>query len=144
MQIDELINSLLPFIFPYGDFKIKDLLDGGNMIKGNTDIAEFGVVTEAKRKEIYDYLVNFGFANKRNDISPSGFSIELNDRGRKLKECGSLRNFDLLMQAEIKEKTRQSKMEKYSFWITVFIAFSTGIAAIYYLIQIFTPIRPSC
>jgi len=91
----EIVNALLSKIPPYGDFNIKDLLRGGQYIEGDAiNIENLGIVSPLQITDVYNYLVSNGYANKRNDIS--AISVEFTDRGRKLKQCGSIEIFNLL------------------------------------------------
>jgi len=130
------VDVLLPF-FPYfGDFALIDLRvhdqdDDGILISGTT----YGP-SEEQMKEMNQYLVGYGFAERRYDIDEKGFRIQLTDRGRKLKDAGSLYKFKRNHLREKAASAFQEQMAVYGFWITFSIGISTFCAALYYGLEI--------
>lgn len=84
------------------------------------------------------YLVSEGFAERVCSIDqpPPNISIALNDRGRKLKQQGSIRAYDRWNHREELEESFRRSMAESTYWVTVSIALSTGVAAVYYYLQI--------
>lgn len=83
---------------------------------------------------IRDYLIGEGFANDKGFNAPHGYLIELTEKGRRLKEFGSVEKYN---QSLYDENRHRARMERHTYIIQLSIAISTGIAAIYYAIEIF-------
>lgn len=94
-----------------------------------------------KEQEIVQELIFGGFVINRHDIKVEGKVYrQLTDKGRELKELGSMDAYNRVQQAKsdaIRDSAnRQAKADQrdiYSFWVTVSLAISTGVAALYYL-----------
>jgi len=94
--------------------------------------------------ESLQYLVNNGFAINRHDIK-IGDNIyrQLTDKGRELKDVGTIASYKILMAQKAKklinsekQRTNEEKRNKYQFFINVCLAIFTGVAAVYYFLEI--------
>jgi hypothetical protein len=88
-------------------------------------------------------LVENGFAIKRKDIDPTKSLVELTERGRWLKEQGSIESYKKYQEQKkirkaYEEQERQDAIErnKQINRLTSWIAIFTGISAIYYIFEI--------
>jgi len=146
MKLDDketkILDIVLEYIPYYGEF---DLLEKAKSIK-NEKFDEvwknLGNPTEQMIK-LQNFLVEHGYAIKRNDLIPSEKFIELKERGRWLKEKGDMKSY-LEYQKNKKEKAqneeierataiqRNKQMNRLTFWIAI----STGVAALYYLLEV--------
>jgi hypothetical protein len=139
IKILDLILEYIPF---YGEFNLSEKV---NLIKKDKleDIKKNLTNPDEQFRSIKDFLVEHGYAIKRNDVLPNETFIELKERGRWLKEQGSMRSY-LDYQKQKKEKARHESEErlraiernKQMNKLTSWIAISTGMAAIYYLLEI--------
>jgi hypothetical protein len=99
--------------------------------------------TAEQHLNITDYLYDYGFANKRKDLNPNGTVIQLTDKGRELKECGSLLDYhrkisnDRIRQLQTEQlELLRSKRETVLYRLTIWISASTVVMGILALIQI--------
>ncbi len=107
--------------------------------------------TKLKDEESLQYLVDNGFAFNRHDIKVEGkIYRQLTDKGRELKEYGSIEEYnriqklkedkiisDIAKQAmEAQRNDNEYLRNKYQFWVTVSIGVSTGLAALYYMLEV--------
>ena len=135
-QIIPNINRLL-HVFPYyGNFSIIECaLERVADSAGN-------IIQEKYTPDVNDmvginiYLCGYGFAERRYDIDKSGNQIQLTDRGRKLKESGSIKKFRQWYRKEQSEAVFRTKMVEYNYWVAVCIGLSTFVAAVYYYFQL--------
>ncbi len=134
------VCSFLEYIMPYTVYPQKDLFDKDNkLIHKQEDVKEYNL-----------YLTGHGFAYFRHGESDKWIVCELSDKGRKLKELGSIELFKQWQESEkLKEEKRQAlqdkileinvlsdKRETRMFILTSLIAVGTGVAAFYYLLEI--------
>ena len=86
---------------------------------------------------VLDYLVQNGFAFNRHDIKDRGkLYRQLTDKGRKLKELGSIKAYAYYEEECLKMEVRQRVRDEYLYWIQFWIAVGAVSAAIYYLLEI--------
>jgi hypothetical protein len=132
------IKKLIQDAFPYGEFQI---VPDAKKLKD-----EYRKYVEAMK-----YLVQEGFAINRNDIK-DGRKIfrQLTDKGRLLKECGTMEEYhrQILIDKNHKiayadRQATEALRNKYHFYITLSIGFSTLVAAIYYSIETLRIFYPS-
>jgi hypothetical protein len=147
----ELTNEILTRIPSYGEFEI--IYDAGSPPITNT-VAEDMIknIADSMRKknliqnqqEIIQELVFSGFVINRHDIKIEGkIYMQLTDRGRELKELGSMAEYNrvqeqksAILRAAVAQRAREDQRNEYQFWITLSIAISTGFAAVYYILEI--------
>lgn len=145
-QKSELIKMLISKFPMYGE------VDTVSMAFTKTNLHN-GYLTElmesfdnAKHKdEAINSLISEGFIINRDDISTQTQKIrQLTDKGRKLKEMGSIEIYQKEQDKKKKDATdtaeREAKADQrdvYHFWVTVLIGISTAITAIYYGIEIY-------
>ena len=128
-----ILQAIFPLMPNYGIFNVFNLI--------RTVPPEYALqYTGTQEMTIRDYLISEGFALDKGFVDPNGYLIELTDRGRKLKELGSVDKYN---QYLFDTKIHANKMEKYTYRIQLAIAIATGIAAIYYFIEILKNFR-SC
>ena len=84
------------------------------------------------------YLIENGFVIERGDLGFGGSArqFQFTDRGRKLKESGSIAAFQKLQFDDDQRELHRAVMEKRTYLIQASIALATGVAALYYLIEI--------
>jgi hypothetical protein len=126
------IRNIIATAFLYGEFYLA---------------INHGVPEEEYARDVLalEYLIENGFAINRHDIIVDGrIYRQLTDKGRSLKKCGSMEAYrllcqeqDLKMEYEIDKKDREAQRNIYQYWINVSIALSTGIAGVYYTVQLY-------
>lgn len=80
---------------------------------------------------LFLYLTDNGFATYRTDIKYGNtLYIELTDKGRSLKRCGSIYVYLNQEREETDSKRHQKKRDIYLFWVVVFGAVGTCISAL--------------
>ena len=132
------IDQILPYLPSYGEF---DFFERMKHIKSN-EMPEFAdYPTGTQHIPAPEYLVENGFALNRIIYSEdleflTKIFYQLTDKGRDLRNCGSLRAFFIQQEEKEKNLKRKQQIEKYTYRIQVSIAIATGIAAIYYAIEI--------
>ena len=115
------------------------------------------LIVEYKQEVLFDtnyvallcqYLFDNGFAIARHDIIfENKVYFELTDRGRKLKECGSVESFNAYELAYKNEAEMVKRREINLYRISLGLLISTAAAALYYLMEILNhwfAIYPSC
>ena len=144
-------NGLLSRIPLYGEFEIQfddipPLVNDDEIEKVIKKGAEN--LKNAQRikneQEIIQELIFGGFVINRHDIKVEGkLYRQLTDRGRELKELGSFVEYNRVQElkdakilAKVSRKATEEKRNKYLFCISLSIAISTGLAALYYLLEI--------
>lgn len=150
MELTEAESIVLDYclsFFPYyGDFSLINKIEEVSVtINMNPDLKTKFDSLYNDGIHIYEYMVDNGFAIKRNDSPEALYTqIELTERGRNLKKLGSLLAFqknevqaelDLRLAADLKRT--ETERSKFQFYISVSLAISTGVAAVYYLLEIF-------
>lgn len=85
-------------------------------------------------REFVEYIENSFYDNVlgRSWKSPT---IRFLDKGRKLKDCGSIEEFDRISMNEERLKILLNRTVLRNYWINLCLAISTGIAALYYIWQ---------
>jgi len=162
-EIESRIPNLIQKISPFGEFTITynlprtivftaaDFIDlsDSEAIKKRDDKLEqkeelvFIHEQRVKDEEALQYLVDEGYAINRHDInSPDKLYRQLTDEGRKLKSLGTLKKYvDFLALQEQKlndfadQKAREVQRNIILYRVTILIAISTAVAAIYYLLE---------
>ena len=151
-EIEKRIPIVLEKISPFGEFAIvyhlpkTIVFDAADFVGLSEEDAmkiknekleqkeELILIQELKVKdeEVLQYLVDHGFAINRHDIiSQNKLYRQLTDRGRKLKECGSIELLNRQERAEEDNKHHQRKRDVYLFWVVLFGAIGTCISAVY-------------
>jgi hypothetical protein len=113
----------------------KGVLDDGMIAK---IVGHKQKVRQEHRTLIFDkcvlqHLVDEGFATYRHDIHDDENELycQLTERGRKLKECGTIEAYDLLLVQEIAASVRRQKRDNRLYWINFWIAVGAIAAASY-------------
>lgn len=120
-----LIDDILVYL-PYGVFS-KNLV---RMLINDKDLLE--KYNENRLSTVMAALTITGFAIQRFDIKPENeLHIELSDKGKKLKELGSIAEFIKFHKNEQDNIRHQKLRDKYLFWIVLFGAIGTCISAVY-------------
>lgn len=84
------------------------------------------------------YLVDEGYAINRHDIKVDGkIYRQLTDKGRELKECGSIDAFNLSVAENNHRKLRQDRRVDYLYWINFWIMIGAVATLIYTAFQLF-------
>lgn len=138
----KILNLVLHYLPYYGDFKLMDKI---TLIKSNKILEVYNTLTNPQEQvlTISEYLVSHGFAITRNDLDVDGTSIEFTARGRWLKESGTFEVYqksqkdkkDKKIKQELEVEAAQQRNVQMN-RLTLIIAISTGIAAIYYILEI--------
>ncbi len=162
-EIIQKIPSIIEAIEPYGEFiLVCPAPKLGSITMGTTGSKE--IPKEVRRpmieldkqiirqyeankrqEDVLNYLVNRGFAVNRHDIKDSrGTHRQLTDKGRELKECGSIEEYykrqeDKLAKEEAAERGRQllEKRNDYLYLINLSIAVGTVVVGVYTFFQMF-------
>jgi hypothetical protein len=122
-----------------------ELISDSQIIKSQETIRNLEIKDKNKWSAL-NHLINTGFAIARNDLFKEDEEIwyfELSEYGRKAKSLGSINAFDLEELKKANEEKEAKEREKIFFflaqrtyWVNVFLLLSTGIAAVYYSIEI--------
>jgi len=144
-------NDILSRIPSYGEFEI--IYDkvvppvtnttAENMIKNVAESVRKQNMILAEQ-EVIQELVFGGFIVNRHDIKIEDKTyMQLTDRGRELKELGSMEAYGELqkqkaaiLRAAAAQRAMEVKRNGCLFWITLLIAIATGFAAVYYILEI--------
>lgn len=94
--------------------------------------------------ESLQYLVDNGFAINRHDIKiEDNIYRQLTDKGRQLKDVGTIASFKKLVTQQEKkiidnenQRINEQRRNKYLYLINLCLAIFTGIAAVYYTLEI--------
>lgn len=135
-----------------GEEQLQNLADAFNSKKRIIDEYE----GRKKNEEILQFLVGEGFAINRHDIGDKTILYrQLTDKGRELKECGSIEAYhakiDLLRAGEEEERTwrketsrrqhrlaeKQMELSQNQYIVNIWIALSTGVVAVLGFFQMF-------
>lgn len=92
-----------------------------------------------KNERVVQFLIDGGFAVNRHDIKvPGKIYRQLTDKGRELKEAGSMDNYLQKISAIEREKREEAsyriverRRNSYMFWITISIAIATVFQGIF-------------
>lgn len=134
------INELLEMMPFYGEFDVRDLaIHKYNIIEIADDASDkmaqlrgSRIRNAAVQKMIFD-----GFVINRHDIKSGHVQYrQLTERGRRLKEEGSI---EALIKAEAYDKHIEylrDRRDANAYYIQLFLMFWTGIAALYYVLEI--------
>jgi predicted transcriptional regulator len=115
---------------------------------------EFGIITHVarakserflKEKDVISGLISEGFIINRNDLKADYKKyIQLTDTGRELKELGSMESYNRVQQArkdsilaDADHRATERLRSKYLYYLTWSIGISTGVAALYYLKELY-------
>ena len=152
-------NSLLERLPAYGEFDTifdeeNQIIDGSDFLSPKSGIMPAiedllkirNLKYEAflKEQEIIQELIFGGFIINRHDIKSEGkIYRQLTDSGRELKFLGSMESYNRAQQAKIDSnrddadhKATERSRSKYLYYLTWSLAISTGVAALYYLRQL--------
>ena len=136
------LDYALPYIPWYGDIEL---------MKVKPILKELGI--ELNIETIERILISYGFCERIvGNAQLCIFYLRLTDKGRKLKELRSLNAFNkfedsesakvLALENDRKEATQRNKLQAqlniYQLGINVSLAISTGVSALYYLLEIRT------
>ncbi len=140
---EDAIDGMLYFCSDFGDINLdvlEKVINPMSLAFSNKDAVRW-------------YLIGNGFCREDTNEIPDSFGsgltytitrIHFTDKGRLLKQKGSIHQYYQYLQeekrkAEIAEIDRkiQSQRNRYQYWINVSIAVATGIAALYYFLEIF-------
>lgn len=137
------ISLLLSYVYEYGTFysqviywqETRDVLENGIT---KTVSYEGVLFDQGYVNKLLHYLIGNGFATRRFDVEIKGkdFIVNLTDRGRRLKELGSL---DALMKAEAADRRKENLQDQRALnahYIQLLLMIWTGIAAVYYILMI--------
>jgi hypothetical protein len=104
------------------------------------DNAYLGLVKESFTSEqhlnVTEFLCIEGYAVKIKNINPVSAIIELTDKGRELKECGSLIDYYRVNADKIAKQRQKALMERKVYCLTVWVTASTVVMAVLAVIQI--------
>jgi hypothetical protein len=90
-----------------------------------------------KEQQIIQELIFGGFVINRHDIKAEGkIYRQLTDRGRELKEMGSMEAFNLYVESRNRRKRLQDQRTERLYWINFWIAVGAISAALYYILEI--------
>jgi hypothetical protein len=155
------IDGELHFVYhlsPDGETHYNSLVTFGRILQYDLDvfdmslryIPDFGEIYLSRISEIYAdrrffrveiierILLESGFATKNyNGSDYSKYSLHLTEKGRDLKEQGSLSNYDNFKKMEEDRLRLQSQQNLYSFWFVVFAAIGTCVSAVFDSAQLF-------
>ena len=136
-----LTNDLLSNVPAYGEFEIFNQYERyqGSDCGGDSDLSiRMNSLEQWKNTQVViQELISSGFMVNRHDIKvESKVFRQLTDKGRLLKELGSMDAFNLHVQKDIDRKHIQDQRLARMYWINFCIAVATGCAAIYYLLEI--------
>jgi hypothetical protein len=122
-ELNERMKNLLPEIPPYGEFNIKPNdrpdFDEINKLDSQQKLIKEMLVKEytdlVKDEMVITYLANNGFAVNRFDIDhKEKLSRQLTDKGRKLKELGTIQSYTSYVNEEdCKVVEKKQKEERY-------------------------------
>lgn len=133
----EYLNLLLKYMPEYGFFDSEALTK--HYIPTGTDLYFDALPTNPLLTKIFFYLIDNGYAIWRTDVklNTSNFYIELTEKGRVLKSKGNLQEFKAYKKRQETQDRFYRGMTEYTFWITVSIALSSFVAAVYYFFQVY-------
>lgn len=151
------IPDLIAQAFPYGEFVIEYSEPNMEIVNINIYTAdESGELAKLKKaldpkeqlkrmykqslldEEVMQYLVNNGFAVNRHDIKEEGkIYRQLTDKGRKLKELGSIAAYNDYTEKSNRKTVLQDRRVGYLYWINFWIAVGTVVVGVYTLFQMF-------
>jgi len=120
------VNSMLNELAPFG---------AQVYIADDDDVDS---LTRRRKINVCAYLVNNGFAVYREDLKRDDNLkyIQLNDRGRELKECGSIEMFNRFVANNNHKKLLQDQRSIRLYWINFWIALGAIAAGLYYVLEI--------
>ncbi len=134
------IPQVIGKAFPYGSFNLQldtSILAANEYSDDQKIIIKNAYNQVGQEIEVIMYLIKEGFAINREDLSDKGKSFQqLTDRGRLLKECGSLQEFNRVNAIQESQKDLLNQTVVRNYYVNLCIAISTGVAAIYYIIEI--------
>jgi hypothetical protein len=141
-------EKIIVYIPPYGEYNldsIEEQMKAIAFILEGRDVPKFTVHPEGYREqqlkeyeEGLKYLVDYGFATNRYDIKVEGkIYWQLTDKGRLLKEIGTMEGFRHHELQEKKEGISRKFRERNSYIVTLSIAVSTFVSAVYYFFQLY-------
>ena len=130
----KLLELTMQYLQPYGNF---DFFEKMKLIENNHYETVTKIYTGTQQLYICDFLVENGFAIRRKDVNPNGTEIQLTDKGRDLKDDGSLPLYLTHVRTLQSDRKRESQRNEYQYWVNVSIAISTGVAAVFYVFGIF-------
>lgn len=164
------ITLTIQSLYPYGEFDIelelpKQRILSTNLFTGSEqeqlsrvkEILDWKLQMQITYRnwfldcEVLEYLVMHGFAINRHDIKqPNKIYRQLTDRGRELKQEGSIEAYNALLQQrreaieadERRQATERQRSDNeyernyYLFWITAAIAVATGVQGAWNLMEL--------
>jgi hypothetical protein len=145
-NIEKCVNELIPKLPKYGTFT-SDFSAYDRFMVINALIPDYQ--EEARRiaeksnehflkRAAFEYMTYEGFIENRQDIG-NGY-MQLTDKGRILKELGSLNTFILDEKNKEIEAYHRKKRDENLYWINFWIALGAIISGIYYSLEIFLEI----
>lgn len=142
MQCDyvmEFINLLIRYVPYYSPFEEKTLME--YQIHKSADAIRLMVERDnTLMAETFIYLLDYGYATWRTDIKYDNTKgvlyAELTDKGRKLKESGSIEAFYAGVKESERMEARQIARDENLYWIQFWIAVGVIAAGAYYLLEI--------
>lgn len=128
----DILNEILPKINKRTEFSVTWF---------TTDIKKQSMETDIT---ITNYLIDKEFAEYFKDpfignlaANWSSKELILLDKGRKLKDCGSIQEYFKMIQNEEQLRNHLNQTVLRNYYINVCLAVSTGVAAVYYLFELF-------
>src|ERR1700679_187060 len=93
----KLLNLTMQYLPLYGEF---DFFEKMKMIDNNHVETVMQIYTGTQQLYICDYLVENGFAFRRRDLGTNYTYIQLTSKGRFLKECGTIEDYNEHLKRE--------------------------------------------
>ncbi len=123
----------------FGAFDIQNVV--GSIIVPQGENRHEVLIGDDPHKKIGNYLVDNGFAVKRDDIKSqtnavNAFYIELTKKGRLFKKIGTLKGYNDHKKKLKNKKEIQKYMIANGFYVQLLIMIWTGMAALYYALEI--------
>jgi hypothetical protein len=126
----KILDQVLAYLPNYGDFRLMNAISKLEIISSTNSY-----------KTIYHFLLDEGYATERKDLynvigADSDYILQLTERGRSLKECGSLNSYLQKRKKDHENEKFQRASTKYMLWVTLVIAITGVVSVFYYLIEI--------
>jgi hypothetical protein len=168
------VNTLLEKLPMYGEFLMvripplrqTKIINGGDFLNPENKILEdieksaealkaeenLNKIEFAKDEEAMNYLIFEGFVINRHDIRPLPNEVvvipklyrQLTDKGRQLKEAGSIEAFNLVAENNNRKMMLQDQRSERLYWINFWIAVGAIVAALYYSKELWVYFFHSC
>jgi|GEM_PF-4997964 hypothetical protein len=172
-DLESRVSHIIAKAFPYGEFTVVTELPRMSVIsidplatdEESINAIQIAINPATRLKELYKwsvidsaaamYLVEQGFAINRHDINADNVIYrQLTDKGRMLKECGTINAYNQLLSAQKEEEAKeiewrketsrrqhhlaevQADLSKNQLHVNIWIALSTAVGAVYGFFQL--------